>query len=71
VGGFQQINVKLYPGAFTSDEQTEIGNVLNEYQLAGETRNCSEVQFVSITEEDFPVTDTTFGYGDSRDNNTL
>lgn len=64
---FQQISVKLYPGHFTPDEQAEIRNVLNEYQLAGETRNCSEVQFVSVTEEDFPLTDTFVGYNDPRD----
>lgn len=68
---FQQVNVKLYPGHFTPEEQAEIGNVLNEYQLAGETRNCSEVHFVSMTEEAFPLTDTFVGYGDARDNDTL
>lgn len=68
---FQQVTVKLYPGHFTPDEQAEIGNVLSEYQSAGENKNCSEVHFISMTEEAFPLTDTFVGYGDSRDHDVL
>jgi hypothetical protein len=58
---FQRVTVKLYPGHFTRDEQTEIRNVLSEFQSAGQTRNCSQVSFVSVSEQAFPITSTSVG----------
>lgn len=66
---FQNVTVKLYPGHFTTEEQTEIRNVLDEFESAGASQNCSQMQFVSMEEEFFSISNS--GIGDPSDIDTL
>jgi hypothetical protein len=62
--------VKLYPGHFSPQEQNEIKNVLNEYQYAGTTENCSNVTFFNVAEEYFSLPDNG-SPGSTDDTDTL
>jgi hypothetical protein len=51
---YQHVIVTFYQGDFTPEERAAIQEVFEEFYTAGQTQNCSNVQFVSFTESVFP-----------------
>ncbi len=52
---FQRVQVILYPNHFTPDDKTAMQAVLHEFEVAGASSNCSDVKFIDIREESFPL----------------
>lgn len=69
---FQRVTVKLYPGHFSSEDQAALREVLQEFETAGRTMNCSQVRFVEVKEEAFPIPAPDEGHpGNPTDTDTL
>jgi len=54
---FQRVTVKLHPGHFNVGERQAIREVLDEFEEAGSSGNCSQVRFTEMVEEAFPITE--------------
>lgn len=69
---FQRVTVKLYPGHFSSEDQAALREVIQEFETASRTMNCSQVRFVEVKEEAFPIPAPDEGHpGDPADTDTL
>jgi hypothetical protein len=51
---FQQVTVTFLRGDYTSKERDAIREIFQEFEVAGQIENCSNVTFYGFTESDFP-----------------